>query len=102
MTQEPGAVRSSGTVWRRAATVALMVQFLALVRTLAEVFRLKYFGPQALTLEHTELYVAGGLIAALGCWIGVVCYIWRRYVAVVVVGVLTIGALIVFKLEVFH
>jgi hypothetical protein len=80
------------------AQVGICVQFLALVRSLAEVFRLRYVQGSALSVATVTPYVGGAMLAALMTWIAVVCYFAGRDRAAVGVVVLTIVALLVVKL----
>jgi uncharacterized membrane protein len=82
----------------RLAQVGICVQFLALVRSLAEVFRLRYVQGPALSVATVAPYVGGALLAALLTWIAVVCYFAGRERAAVGVAGLTIVALLVVKL----
>lgn len=82
----------------RLAQVGICVQFLALVRTLAEFFRLQYVQGPALQVATVAPYVGGALLAAFLAWIAVLCYFsGRDRAALGVVGV-TIIALIVVKI----
>ena len=75
----------------RAAQVAVGVQFLGLIRTLAEYFRLKHFGAQPMTLVIAEPYILGALIAAVCTAISVGLYLFRRFTAAIVVAGLMIA-----------
>jgi hypothetical protein len=79
------------------AQVGICVQFLALVRSLAEVFRLRYVQGPALAVATIVPYVGGALLAALLTWIAVLCYFWGRDRAAIGVAGLTIVALLVVK-----
>ena len=74
------------------------MQFLALVRSLAEVFRLRYVQGPALSVATVVPYVGGALLAALLTWIAVLCYFAGRDRAAVGVTGLTIVALLVVKI----
>jgi hypothetical protein len=54
------------------------VQFLALVRTLAEFFRLEHVEGLTLRVATVAPYVGAGLFAALLTWAGVLCYFCGR------------------------
>jgi len=82
----------------RLAQVGICVQFLALVRTLAEVFRLRHVQGPALDVATLIPYVGGGLLAAVLTWIAVVCYFAGRDRAAVAVAGLTIVALLAVKI----
>lgn len=83
----------------RAAQIAIGVQFLVLIRTLAEYFRLKRFGPQPLTLVVAEPYILGALMASLCTAISVGLYFFRRFRAVILVAALMIAILLAYKIS---
>jgi hypothetical protein len=74
-----------------------MVQFLALVRTLAEVLRLHHIGPLGPPAGVIDRYVVGALVAAVGCWVAVGLFILQRHRATTAVAAITIVALLVYK-----
>jgi len=82
----------------RLAQIAISVQFLALVRTLAEFFRLQYVDGPSLRIATVAPYIGGALLAALLTWAAVVCYFFGRDRAALGVGVVTILALLVVKI----
>ena len=86
----------------RLAQVGICVQFLALVRTLAEVFRLQYVQGPALDVATVAPYVGAGLLAALMTWTAVLCYFAGRDRAALGVAGLTIVALLVVKIVVIN
>ena len=78
------------------------MQFLALVRSLAEVFRLRHVQGPALDVATAVPYVGGALLAAVLTWIAVLCYFAGRDRAAVGVAGLTIVALLVVKIVVIR
>jgi len=82
----------------RLAQVGICVQFLALVRSLAEVFRLRHVQGPALDVATAVPYVGGALLAAVLTWIAVLCYFAGRDRAAVGVAGLTILALLGVKI----
>ena len=82
----------------RLAQLGICVQFLALVRSLAEVFRLRHVQGAALEVATVVPYVGGALLAAVLTWIAVVCYFAGRDRAAVAVAGLTIVALLAVKI----
>jgi uncharacterized membrane protein len=82
----------------RLAQVGICVQFLALVRSLAEVFRLRHVQGAALDVATVAPYVGGALLAALLTWVAVLCYFAGRDRSAAVVAGLTIVALLVVKI----
>lgn len=82
----------------RWAKVGITIQFLALVRILAEYFRLRHVSGAPLPASAVDDWVAGALIAAVPCWIAVTLFFFRRYRASVATAILTVAALLVYKL----
>lgn len=80
------------------AQVAICVQFLALVRTLAEFFRLQYVEGPALRIAAVTPYVGAALLTALLTWAGVLCYFSGRDRAALGVAGVTIVVLIMVKI----
>ena len=56
---------------QRLAQIGITVQFLALVRTLAEFYRLRAAHGPALTVPGIAPFVGGSMLAALCTWLGV-------------------------------
>jgi hypothetical protein len=83
----------------RAARIVITIQFLALVRTLAEVYRLRAAAGGRLTFEQAQPYVAGGLIAAVFCWVSVTLYFFGKHRACVGVAVAQVVVMIAYKLH---
>ncbi len=83
--------------WARAG---ITIQFLALVRTLAEVYRLRHVAGGRMEFAQAQPFIAGGLIAAVLCWAAVTLYFFRRFRATVAVAALTVVVLLVYKLAV--
>jgi hypothetical protein len=82
---------------QRLAQIGIGVQFLALIRTLAEYFRLQYvYGPE-LQLTTVAPFVTGGLLAAVFTAVAVFCYFIGKYSLVVWVAAITIVALLAYK-----
>jgi hypothetical protein len=86
---------------RRVSELAITGLFLALVRSLAEYYRLRYVRGAALSLAEVAPYITGGLMAALGSWAAVVAYFFGQYrlatgvVAVVIVSLLVYKAAVI-------
>jgi hypothetical protein len=83
----------------RLAQIGICVQFLALVRTLAEFFRLEHVVP-GVHVATVAPYVGAGLLAALLTWAGVLCYFTGRDRAAFGVAGVTILALVIVKFTV--
>lgn len=82
----------------RAAKIGIGIQFLALVRILAEYFRLKHFNRPALTLAGFEPYITGALIAAVLTAASVGLFLWRKYWHAAFVSAAMVVILLVYKL----
>ena len=83
----------------RWAMAGITVQFLALVRTLAEYFRLKHVQGARFSPALAEPYVAGALIAAVLCWLAVTLFFLRRHTAALATSAATVLVLLAYK---FH
>jgi len=77
-----------------------MVLLLALIRTLAEYYRLRYVGGRAFALAEVGPYIMGGLIAAFGALAAVVAYFVGRYRVATGVVVAVIVAMLLYKVVV--
>jgi hypothetical protein len=82
---------------QRAAKIGITVQFLALVRMLAEYFRLKALHASSLSVADVEPYITGASITAILCWLAVVLFFAQKHLGVLVVAVSTVIALLVYK-----
>lgn len=82
----------------RAAKFGIAIQFLALIRILAEYFRLKHFNPAALTLAGFEPYITGALVASVLTASAVALFFWRKYAYAVFVSAATVVILLLYKL----
>jgi uncharacterized membrane protein len=86
----------------RLAQAGICVQFLALVRTLAEFFRLEHVQGPTLLASTVAPYVGGALLAALLTWTAVLCYFAGRDRATVGVAGVTVLALLIVKILVIQ
>ena len=85
---------------RRMSEFAITGLFLALIRTLAEYYRLRYVRGTALALADVAPYITGGLMAALGAWASVVAYFFGRYRVAIGIVVAVIVTMLVYKVVV--
>jgi sugar phosphate permease len=85
---------------RRLSELAITALFLALVRTLAEYYRLRYVRGTALGLADVAPYITGGLMAAVGAWAAVVAYFFGRYRVATGIVVTVVVAMLVYKVVV--
>ena len=82
----------------RWAQAGITIEFLIVVRTLGEFFRLRHaLGANFSTAVATP-YVGGALIAACSCWAGVILYFFRRYKLSAWVTLATVVVLLVYKI----
>ncbi len=90
----PGAVRRSRA--ERWAMAGITIEFMALVRTLSEVFRLRAVGG-AFDLAGALPYVTGALIAAVFCWASVTLFFLRRYRTAALLSAALVAVLLAYK-----
>jgi hypothetical protein len=84
----------------RWAQIGITTQFLIVVRTLGEVFRLKHTHGTNFSAAAAMPYVRGALIAACFCWAGVAMDFFRRYTLASWIALATVIILLVYKIAV--
>ena len=84
----------------RWAQLGIMVQFLIVLRTLGEIFRLRHIYGASFSVAAVMPYVGGALIAACSCCVGVIAYFFRRYAASAWIALATVLVLLVYKIAV--
>jgi hypothetical protein len=84
----------------RWAQIGITVQFLIVVRTLGEFFRLRHVLGTSFSAAVAAPYVGGALIAACFCWTGVTLYFFRRYTLSVWIALAAVVILLVYKIAV--
>lgn len=84
----------------RWAQIGITTQFLIVVRTLGEVFRLGHVHGTNLSVGVAMPYVGGALIAACFCWAGVSLYFFRCYVLTSWTALATVIILLTYKIAV--
>lgn len=82
----------------RLAQAGICVQFLALIRTLAEFFRLEHVEGATLRIATVAPYVGAGLLGAVLTWVAVLCYFAGRDRAALAVVGATILSLLAIKI----
>jgi hypothetical protein len=80
------------------AKIGITVQLLALVRTLAEYFRLAHLYGVSLKLEQVSPYITGALITSLFCDLAVGLFFFRRYALALGVSGTTVLVLLAYKI----
>ena len=84
----------------RWAQIGIAVQFLIVVRTLGEIFRLRHIDGASFSATVAMPYVGGALIGACTCWASVTLYFFRRYTLSAWITPATIVILLVYKIAV--
>jgi len=82
----------------RWAQLGITVQFLIIVRTLGEIFRLKHVHGASFSAAEAMPYVGGVLIAACCCWAGVIFYFFRRHAVSAWIALGTVLVLLAYKI----
>lgn len=77
-----------------------MTQFLIVVRTLGEFFRLRHVQGTSFPVAVAAPYIGGALIAACFCWAGVTLYFLRRYMLSTWTALAGVVILLVYKIAV--
>jgi len=85
---------------QRGAVIAVFILFLALVRTLAEIYRLHAVRGPGFELADALPYVNGAMIAAVGAWASVTSFMWKRYRLAIAAVSVTILVMLVYKVAV--
>jgi len=84
----------------RWAQVGITIEFIVVVRTLAEFFRLRHVHGANFSTAVAALYIGGALIAVCSCWAGVTSYFFRRYTLSAWITLATLPLLLVYKIVV--
>ena len=84
----------------RWAQIGITIEFLIVVRTLAEFFRLRHVLGTNFSTGVAALYIGGALISTCSCWTGVTFYFFRRYMLSALITLATVPALLVYKIAV--
>lgn len=82
----------------RWAQIGITIEFLIVVRTLGEFFRLRYLLGANFSPAVATPYVGGALIAACSCWTVVTLYFFRRYTLSAWIALATVVVLLVYKI----
>lgn len=82
----------------RWAQIGITAEFVIVIRTLGEFFRLRHVQGANFSTTVAALYVGGALIAVCSCWAGVILYFFRRYALSAWITLATIPVLLVYKI----
>jgi hypothetical protein len=100
MIRQPYPVTIFSVNRERWAQIGITVQFLIVVRTIGEIFRLRYIHGPGFSVGVVMAYLGGALLAACACWIGVTLYFVRRYTLSAWLALATVVILLVYKIAV--
>lgn len=81
------------------AQIGITTEFLVVIRTLGELFRLKHADAN-FSAAVAAPYIGGALIAACGCWACVTLYFFRRYKLSAWIALATVLVLLGYKVAV--
>jgi hypothetical protein len=84
----------------RWAQIGITTQFLIVVRSLSEIFRLRHFHGATFSAEVAMPYVGGVLATACLCWLGVTLYFFHRYTLSAWIALATVVILLAYKIAV--
>ena len=83
----------------RWAQIGITTQFLIVVSTLGEIFRLRHIQGAEFSAAVAMPYVGGALVACF-CWLGVSLYFFQRYTLSAWIAPATVVILMVYKIAV--
>jgi hypothetical protein len=74
-----------------------IIIFIALIRTISEIFRLQYYSSVSVTFEQIMPFLLAGLIISLSLFAMTILHYYGKYRIIISLGVLTIIAMLVIK-----
>jgi hypothetical protein len=80
--------------------MGITVQFLIVVRTLGEFFRLRHVLGTSFSVAVAVPYIGGVLIATCFCWAAVTLYFFRRYTLSAWIALAAVVILLMYKIAV--
>jgi len=84
----------------RWAQIGITGQFLIVVRTLGEFFRLRHVLGTSFSAAIAAQYLGGPLLATYFCWAGVTLYFFRRYTLSAWIALAAVVILLLYKIAV--
>ncbi|MGB7135829.1 MAG: hypothetical protein WBD46_11115 [Acidobacteriaceae bacterium] len=84
----------------RWAQIGITIQFLIVVRTLSEIFRLRHVHGANFAAAAAMPFVGGALVAACFCWASVTLYFFRRFRLSAWIAAATVAVLLAYKITV--
>jgi len=82
----------------RWAQIGITTEFVIVVRTLGEFFRLRHVHGADFSTAMAAPYVGGALIAVCACWVAATFYFFRRYMLSTWIALATVPVLVVYKI----
>jgi hypothetical protein len=82
----------------RWAQLGITIEFLIVIRTLGEFFRLRHVLGANLSTAVAAPYIGGALIASCSCFAIVILYFFRRYTLSAWVALASVVMLLVYKI----
>lgn len=82
----------------RWAQIAITIEFLIVVRTLGEFFRLRHVLGANFSTALAAPYIGGALLATCFCWASVVLYFFRRYMLSTWLALADVLTLLIYKI----
>jgi len=82
---------------RKVAQLAIAAQFAALIRCLAEYFRLEYSAPQKFSIARVEPFLIGALVCAVFAFVGILFYFGENYKTTVAIAASNVGILLILR-----
>lgn len=76
---------------------AIIVIFIALIRCIAEPFRLQYYSGAELSFTQVKPFLIASLVAAVALLLMFALYLFKKPIVIVVLAIATIGILIAIK-----
>jgi hypothetical protein len=84
----------------RWAQIGISTEFLIVVRTLGEFFRLRHVHGTDFSTAVAAPYIGGALIATCSCWASVTFYFFRRHALSAWIALATVAILLSYKITV--
>ena len=82
----------------RWAQIAITIEFLIVVRTLGEFFRLRHALGANFSTALTASYIGGALLATCFCWASVISYFSRRHMLAAWLALADTLVLLIYKI----
>lgn len=79
------------------ARISMLIIFLALLRNLAEPFRIKFYASEPLHINQVEPFIAGALECTIGLFLMVILYLKNKPKIVVSIAILVIITMLITK-----